>query len=295
MKTLTVSLYGGLGNQLFQYAVGRALSLQFGTDLAFDLYGFEVDKVFKRTYELGQFNLPRDIELTRKPVIFKMSRVIQRFSGSQSSLGKAAWPHLLVEGPSGYQANFFPKTIRGNVYISGYWQDERYFLTAMDYIRKELTLRGGLSSANQELRKKMRENQSVAIHVRRLHNVVTTKDAEPDANAETKGIALGQAYYQTAIEEINKRVQSPEFFVFSDYPQWARENLIFDRSVTFLDPGRGPDLEDMLLMSNCRHHVIANSSFSWWGAWLAQNKDQVVVAPKVATLMPNIPNSWIRV
>ena len=115
-------------------------------------------------------------------------------------------------------------------------------------------------------------------------------------DAETKGLALSARYYNDAIREIEQRVSNPEYFVFSDYPQWARENLTFDRIDTLhvFENDRGPDYEDMALMSHCRHHVVANSSFSWWGAWLGRSQSQVAVAPRNARLMPNIPLAWIQ-
>ena len=179
--------------------------------------------------------------------------------------------------------------------MMGYWQDERYFLNIRDIILQEFKLRGVLSSSNKILKDTLNKGQTVAVHIRRLHNVPSSASAVPSKDPEARGVALGVSYYQKAVEEIAKRVSKPEFFVFSDFPPWARENISFNAPTHFLEPGRGPDYEDLVLMSHCHHHIVANSSFSWWGAWLAQKENQIVIAPRNAKFLPTIPEAWIKI
>lgn len=297
MATLTVALFGGLGNQMFQYAMGRALALRHDAALQLDLYGFEIDTRHRRQFELGYFSIPQGLRQVRSPVAFnagRLLRILCRIGDGVAALGGA---ELIVE-PS---PEFDPRPIRRvpakDAYVFGYWQDERYFADVAENIHRDFTLRRELSPANKEVDARIQSCANpVAVHARRLHQVASAPNQAPRQNAEAKGLALGARYYNDAIRAIEQRVAAPEYFVFSDYPQWTRENLAFDGAGTrhFFDNDRGPDYEDMALMSHCKHHIVANSSFSWWGAWLGRSQSQVAVAPKSALLMPNKPSNWIQ-
>ena len=296
MVRLTVALYGGLGNQLFQYAVGKALSLRLGVPLAFDHFGFEFDKLFfKRTYEISHFMVPCDASKIRSPALFLTSRLLFRLARWQPAISHFLSPGLIIEKYRTFCEDIFPQSLEKEAYMMGYWQDERYFLNIRDIILQEFKLRGVLSSSNKILKDTLNKGQTVAVHIRRLHNVPSSASAVPSKDPEARGVALGVSYYQKAVEEIAKRVSKPEFFVFSDFPPWARENISFNAPTHFLEPGRGPDYEDLVLMSHCHHHIVANSSFSWWGAWLAQKENQIVIAPRNAKFLPTIPEAWIKI
>lgn len=294
MAGITVGLYGGLGNQLFQYAVGLSLALRYDLPLSFDSYGFEFDRHYRRKCGLGGFDVG-ELRFTRCPVRFKTARVLRYLVQRMPLAQTLSSPWFVIErlgrGCDG------PPIISecNSVYLMGYWQDERYFLPAKHELKRRLSPKNGLSDINSGILRKIEGTDSVAVHCRRLHTVGVASKAESVPDAERLGIAVGSSYYTAAFDRLDEKIARPHFFVFSDEPVWARQNLRSPHPITFLEPGRGADLEDMFLMSRCRHHIICNSSFSWWGAWLAENIDQVVVAPSNVQYLPEIPARWIQI
>ena len=293
MSSVTVALCGGLGNQMFQYAMGRALSIRNGVPLILDLYGFEFDKFYKRSFELNNFNIPADLSKIKSFGRFHVGRLVNNLSKSVGFVSYLVRSRLLVERTSEYDQTVAALPLSRDVFVMGYWQDERYFSDINAVIKHEFTLSRGFSEANRLVAATIEATEdAVAVHVRRLHHIAKQADVAPKSDAEQKGLAVGINYYTAGLQKIATRVRRPTYFVFSDYPQWARENLAIDGNVTFLENNRGQDYEDMALMSLCRHHVIANSSFSWWGAWLARAEGQIVIAPENAKHLPNIPAYW---
>jgi hypothetical protein len=298
MASLTVALSGGLGNQMFQYAMGRALTLRHDLELRLDLYGFEFDTFHRRKFELGHFSIPPGLRYVRSPIAFTAGRLLAYLSRIRKEVAALGGSWLIVEPSLEFDLRQIQRTPAANAYLFGYWQDARYFADIAATIQKEFTLASELSPANQAVDARIRSSSNpVAVHVRRLHQVASKPKPTPMEDAETKGLALSASYYNDAIREIEQRVSDPEYFVFSDYPQWARENLTFDGNdkLHVFENDRGPDYEDMALMSHCKHHVVANSSFSWWGAWLGRSQSQIAVAPRNAKLMPNFPSEWIQI
>ena len=166
------------------------------------------------------------------------------------------------------------RTTRRNIYLQGYWQSEKYFRDIRPMLQRDLTVKTEPDAANAAMAGRIRRVESVSLHVRRgdyVSNEVTTR---------VHGV-MDPDYYRRAAEDLGARVRQPHFFVFSDEPQWAREHLELGHPTTVVDLN-GPDrsCEDLRLMRLCRHHIIANSSFSWWGAWLSDGPDPVVIAPK---------------
>lgn len=263
---VVVRLRGGLGNQLFQYAAGRAVSLRSGLPLSLDASAFESDGL--RAYRLGHFG------------------VVQQFA-SETEIARLAGPRLLRR--LGRFAPLRPRhwveerhfhfdpdilRIRSPVYLSGYWQSEKYFSDVAHQLRSELRVTSAPDETNAKWLGRIGSTESVALHVRRGDYV---------ANARARRLhgLCGVDYYRAAIGELTRRFRAPRFFVFSDDLQWAADNLASAGDLEFVDAnGPGRDCEDLRLMSRCRHHVIANSTFSWWGAWLAQHPAQVVIAPR---------------
>ncbi len=298
MASLTVALTGGLGNQMFQYAMGRALTLRHDVELRLDLYGFEFDTFHRRNFELDCFSIPPGLRHVRSPIAFSAGRLLSYLSRIRKEAAKLGGSWLIVEPSLEFDIRQIRRIPATNAYLFGYWQDERYFADIAATIQKEFTMARELSPENKAVDARIRSSSNpVAVHVRRLHQVASKPKPMPMEDAETKGLALSARYYNDAIREIEQRVSDTEYFVFSDYPQWARKNLTFDGIDTLhiFENDRGPDYEDMALMSHCRHHVVANSSFSWWGAWLGRSQSQVAVAPRNAKLMPNIPLGWIQI
>ena len=178
--------------------------------------------------------------------------------------------------------------------MEGYWQSYRYFADAADKIRQELTPRDPMEPGNAAVAAEIDAVEAVSLHVRR-GDYVTNAGAAP-----FHGLC-SLDYYRAAVNHVRARVGAPHLFIFSDDHDWARDNLRFDLPTTYVvanPPDRG--FRDMQLMARCRHHITANSSFSWWGAWLNPRHDKIVVAPQAWFADPKIdtrdliPQGWTR-
>jgi len=290
IRMVTVLLAGGLGNQMFQYAAAKSLAKRLNTSMAIDLYPLtKKTRATVRPYELGIFNIdvpqvsaPKGKFLTRaRPLVQKYREFFQRF-------GLFTDTYAIL-----YQPVF--ETIRGNVTMSGYFQNEHYFKNIEQEIREDFTFRYPLEGKNKVMERQLENCRSVAIHIRRGDYVQNT-------NAVSNFITCEREYYERAMEYVLGKVDNPVFYIFSDDFDWVAENLNFgDHLVTFVDWNKGKDSYiDMQLMSLCKHNIIANSSFSWWGAWLNANPEKVVVCPdrwfqddkKNALLKDFYPEGW---
>ena len=170
-----------------------------------------------------------------------------------------------------FDPKVYGRTVRGAVSVRGFWQTEKYFSDIEEVIRRELVVRRELSGRNLELADAIRDSVSVCVHVRHGDN------AGPIA--ERLGV-LPAAYYGEAMSKLNKDLPDARFFVFSDDIPWARHVLPAGLQTTFVEHNRGAlSHEDLRLMSLGKHHIIANSTFGWWGAWLGEKEGQVVYAP----------------
>lgn len=287
---IVVRLCGGLGNQLFQYAAGRSLAHARNTDLVLDLAWFRnpPPSVTSRIYELEQYGIRARPADTLEACCCRLHH--GRFLRRIPFLPRR-WRHFRE---SGFAYDPAMLTLPDNIYLEGYWQSHHYFDGIAGLIRQELVPRVPLGARDQEIAKAISQGESVSIHVRR-GDYVSHKGA-----ASTHGLCSLE-YYRMAIDCVLSRVRSPDFFVFSDDPVWARENLKLPGRVTYVDHnGEAAAFQDLRLMALCDHQIVANSSFSWWGAWLNSRPDKVVVAPlrwfadgrDTDTL---IPAAWIRV
>lgn len=294
---ITVRLKGGLGNQMFQYAFGRAVAARNGDELALDLTYLldrrpRSDIVF-REYDLGLF--PIRARLTR------LSRAAQRAPLPYAWLGASeAWQRArsaagvgryLRESP-GMRLGDVPR--RGDLFLDGYWQGERFFASVADEIRATFLGRRQREVASPELRGDIERSASVCVNVRRTDYVHLA------GSARTHGF-VGKEYYDRAMRLVEERVRESRVFVFSDDMDWCRENLSFPHPTTFVGHEHagarfGRYLE---LMAACRHFVIPNSSFGWWAAWLSPHADKTIVAPARWYATPEplpdpVPDGWLR-
>ena len=297
MKTITISLKGGLGNQLFQYAMGRTLAKHYQATLTLDISGFKNDLFFKRNFELMALNIPIDILITSYPMKFQFGRFISHLSLPCNLL----FPIFLVEPLTKYNQyliDTLPHHLTSNLYIFGNWQHLNYFKEEAMLIKKEFSLREPLSKLNEGIRSLIAQaDNPVSIHIRRNHNLPSPASTHSEAtNGKNRvGVTLQMDYYHSAIAFLKTKLPDPTFFIFSDDPQWTSENFKIEKNAIILEDGRGPDYEDISLMSACNHHIIANSSFSWWGAWLNDSESKIVIAPKSSPLMPAIPAEWVTI
>jgi len=283
-------IIGGLGNQMFQYAAGRSLALANGCRLKLDISGFDTYAIHNG-YELGLFNIKAEIASAEEVArIVGRSPRLARFLRKRAGLGKKSY---YLERNFSFDPWFFNRT--PPVYLDGYWQSWKYFEPCASQIREELTFSRPLVGKNAVAAKRIAEVNAVSIHVRRGDYV---------ANRATNTVHgfVGVDYYKEAIRRIYDTVSVPLFFVFSDDLAWARGNLGFGDDAIFIDHNTGASsYEDMRLMSLCRHHIIANSSFSWWAAWLGHHAGKLVFYPGdwFATDDKDIsslcPPEWIRV
>lgn len=270
---IIVCLKGGLGNQMFQYAAGRNLALRHGVPLKLDLSSFEGNQAGStpRRFALDCFA----IEALKAP-----PWEVMLMTGRGGSLCKTATARLIGLFCSywSYRERRFQydpdlMNLPDNVYLEGYWQSERYFCNIHETIRREFSLKEEPDGKNRELADLIGEVNSVALHVRRGDYV-----ENPVANASHGVCEL--SYYNNAVKRVVQRVENPVFFVFSDDPGWCKENLLIPFQTHYLDHNGEQPHEDLRLMSLCRNHIISNSSFGWWGAWLSSNQDKIVIAPK---------------
>lgn len=263
---IIVNIVGGLGNQMFQWAFARALSVKSNTELKLDLSEFEDYKL--RNYGLSVFNIVENIATEDELVKFNKKRIFG--------------PKIIKEK----SLKFNPKYTKPakSAYLKGYWQSEKYFKGVEDIIRADFTLKNPLSTTAQKYKDKIISKNAVSIHIRRgdyVGNAIYDLDLIP--------------YYKKTIEHIEKLVENPDFFIFTDDEEYALKYFADFNLVEGLKPH-----EDMHLMSLCKHNIIANSSFSWWGAWLNDNPEKIVIAPnawfssKSLDSSTIVPDSWVR-
>lgn len=271
---IAVRLEGGLGNQLFQYAAGRALASRHGTDLFLDvstLLRKRSGRVTPRKLDLQHFKhaarLGTPSESRLMPWLHRMPAISCLISPWQT----------FVEKGLGFNHQY--ERLTDNTYLVGYWQSYRYFSSISSLLARELQPVAALSPASNEIAQQIDASMSVAVHVRRGDYVTL-------ASAATLHGTLPFSYYKAAVERVQNQIGSAKYFVFSDDAAWCRENLqVHDREIVFVSHNVGNAAwQDLMLMGRCRHHIIANSSFSWWGAWLADQRwsgsPRLVVAPK---------------
>jgi len=289
---IIVELTGGLGNQLFQYATGKGLSLDKNVPLLLDLGWF--DSQVKRKYQLDLLNISANIAHNYEVEKIKNNKSNNVIESIERKSGiKIPWitRSVFIEKNSGY----FDKDLFScpkNCYISGYWQCEKYFMHIKDVLQKEFSLIQDFSDKTRSISIQMQsDTNSVSVHVRRGDYV----------NEGVGHYVNTMDYYQRAINFLQDHSVKPKLYVSSDDLSWTRENLYFYPDVTFIDSDIcRNDVEELLLMTYCHHHINANSSFSWWGAWLNEQPDSIVTVPnKWFTDRPfpkdRIPSRWIRI
>ncbi len=293
---IIINLKGGLGNQIFQYATGRALSLRqkdqngSATQLKLDVAGYGehngIDTM--RHYSLSTFNIkadiatPEEIRASKYPygIISKGLRFVRAKSFHQYNIG--------------FNEEIFA-TKRKDLYLDGFFQTQKYFMDKEQQIRNDLKIIVPFSAKTLNMSGLINKtDHSVSLHVRR-------GDYVSDLNTNQYHGTCDADYYSKAIEYITSKIGTGiHLFVFSDDIDWVMENMLFQYPTTYVSSPLIPDYEEMYLMSLCNHHIIANSSFSWWGAWLDKKSDKIVIAPKRWTQKDErnyrdiIPNSWIR-
>jgi len=293
---IIVRINGGLGNQMFQYAIGRSLAYRLNTELKLDISSYEMYKLHR--FFLNEFNLT--LNIATKKEIQKFIKHRGKFSYYlNKAFGKNVDSVILKQGyyKEEKEFHFNPEifNLKGDIYLDGYFQTDLYFKDIQDTIRSAFTVKSEPNEMNLEFINKIQNCNSIALHIRRGDYVTDIKTLK-------KHGALNLEYYEKSIQAIVKEVPNPHFFIFSDDPEWIKNNLVINYPSDFIshnDPNKG--YEDLRLMTFCDNFIIANSTFSWWGAWLSGNSKKIVIAPinwlkteeiKVTNL---IPKEWLRI
>lgn len=288
---IVVKLIGGLGNQLFQYACGKYLAHLHKTELYLDLSFLEKPSdgsYTQRKYELAPYQLK--VDFANKEIIqaFNPGNRIRRTLQRKLPI---LFTHLYVsESGSAYHKEFL--SYPSNTYLDGFWQSERYFKPIENQLREELKLKIELNKENLLWLDKINTSASIALHVRRGDYV---QNKQANAHHGT----CSPAYYHKALSWMFSEVESPQVYVFSDDMPWCRNEFKSLNNIHFVDVNSAEQAHfDLELMQRCKHAIIANSSFSWWAAWLNSNPTKKIVAPLnwfKDPLMNNpdlIPPSW---
>lgn len=267
---------GGLGNQMFQYAAGLAVARRAGLPLKVDIkgllkyrrhQGYQFDTIFAGNFPQAKpYDFVRVLGLSTRRALRGTVDLVPDFQLRDG----ARW----VRQPT---HNFWPdfERISWPCYVAGYWQSAQYFSGVEQDLRAAFSFRLPLDGPNADLATRMSSAPSVAMHIRRGDYVSNVKAAR------FHGICDWD-YYERAMAHIRERVPDAEFYAFSDDPEAVRAHFGADRGVEVVDLNSGPaSYLDLQLMTACHHHIVANSSFSWWGAWLASHPNQIVIAPSV--------------
>ena len=280
--TIRVKLTGGLGNQMFQFAAGYSIAKKNNVKLSLDLRrfnrrqdhnGFELQEVFDICSKVNFLNNPINVGFINfKEILNNIDITFHNFKE----------PH--------YHYTDKILDIPKRSLLNGYWQSELYFKDYTKEIRKIFNFSKQLDEKNSLIANEINQNNSISIHVRRGDYLLQTNN---NHNVDLK------EYYLTTIEKTTKFFDNPKYFIFTDDPLWVAKNFTLNYSFTVVDINRGTDsFYDMHLMSLCKCNIIANSSFSWWGAWLNNKEDKIIYAPKYWFKNKSIctddliPNSW---
>lgn len=273
MAKIIPRILGGLGNQLFSYAAARRLALHCGDELVIDdVSGFVYDKEYQRHYQLDHFSI-KCRKATDRERLEPFSRLrryaMRRFSSFQAFEDRAYIQQETID----FDKRLLHIKPRGTVYLEGYWQGEGYFKDVEDTIRADLQIQSPSDTANLEMATRICNSLSVMVHLRFF-----------DAPVEAGVNNAPDDYYARAIEHMEHSEPGAHYFVFSDRPDAARTRIpLPDERVTVVSHNCGDKYAyaDLWLMSQCRHFIIANSTFSWWGAWLARHPGKRVIAPGI--------------
>jgi len=298
MKKLVIPrIFGGLGNQLFIYASARRLALVNNAELILDdVSGFKFDSKYNRNYQLDHFSIP-----CRKA--FPNER-LEPFSRIRRSILRR-WNRYLPFHRRDYifqGSNYFDSRLLHihpvkRLYLEGYWQSELYFKDVESQIRTDLRITPPNEIENLLFGKRMQLGTSVSVHVRFFD------ESCRDLSASGKNSAV--RYYASAVSIMESSVNDAHYYIFSERPEEARALIpLPDHRITVVGHNKG-DINayaDLWLMTNCKHFIIANSTFSWWGAWLASHEHKLVLAPKLDNSYRGswdcpllLPESWIQI
>lgn len=283
---------GGLGNQLFCYAAARRLALVNNAELLIDdVTGFARDYEYRRKCALDNFNIPvrKATPAERLEPFERYRRGVEKWLSRRKSFFVR---HYLEQEGQDFDERLLVLKVNGTLYLDGLWQSESYFKDVEQTVREDLRIIPPTDALNQRMANEIRNKNAVALHVRWFNsaNSTVTHNVSTD-------------YYNRAIVLMEEKIELPHYFLFSDDPEAARAKLTLPESrVIYVSHNRGDDntYADLWLMTLCKHFIIANSTFSWWGAWLGGEKNKVVICPSASAAIVawdfkgQIPDNWLK-
>ena len=292
---IIVKLIGGLGNQMFQYAAAKRLAEKHSTIVKLDISAFEKYKLHRYSLHCFQASEYLATQAEVAEIKGKSKRILNQISIKLRSKFDFKEPKMCGLITENY-FHFNPEILntQNNVFLDGYWQSEKYFSDITDILRREFVVKYQQEVQSQKFADLIQNTNSVSLHVRRADYIQNTLTNKIHGTCD-------QNYYNRCVGYLANQTTKPHFFVFSDEPQWAKDNLRFDHPVTIVDCNDASrNYEDLRLMSMCKHNIIANSSFSWWGGWLNTNPYKLVIAPKkwfndeTRNTEDLVPSHWIK-
>jgi len=300
---IIIQLIGGFSNHLFQYATARAIALRNNDIVKIDKTNFENNKSI---YRLDKINIYEDIASNTEISLLKnaprknlLAKIINK-TNFRTKYNKRS--HYIENCDNSVGFDYRILTLKGDIFLQGWLANENYFLDVRPTIIREFTLKDEIDNVNKSLLQEIQETNSVSIHFRRGEYLTHS----------FFGI-LKLDYYYNAISEICQKIDNPRFYIFSDDPSWVAKNfkisknhvIVKNNSQTETFFNTRFDYIDLMLMKACKHNIIANSTFSWWAAWLNKNTNKIVIAPKIwfkdtkAQKSYNngsfIPSAWIKI
>lgn len=299
---IIVNIKNGLGNQMFQYAFGKVLEAKYGEKVWFDLMRDGEDET-PLVSDLDVFQIEPILEISQKfvepfkPFSVAYYRIHKKYLAYiYYKIRRMVQPNRLITErfPAEYSRYFENLHANKKYYFLGFWQNASYYTGLEDKIRKLFQPKDN-SVYHTVLAKEISQSsfETVSLHIRR-GDYLTADFIEP----------VSEQYIYNAVNYIKSRLKKPFFFIFTDDPQWIKENLLIDVPFKLVEGNEGKNsYKDIILMSLCQHNIIANSSFSWWGAWLNTNTSKIVIAPMKWYSTPErdkgaafiTPKEWIRV
>ena len=290
---IIMKLMGGLGNQMFQYSCGRALSLRKGVPLKLDL-GFLLDRTPKKNFIFRDYDLPI---FRCNPEIASQTdkdRILRKRFFLRNKHVNKIFPiknrYYYTEKTTNYDNNI--EKIGSEVFLEGYWQSYKYFSDFNDVIKKDFEFKHNLDSKEEVINQMIKSTNSVCVNVRRA-----------DFLASSFHGVCGEKYFKDGVNYLENFETDLKIFVFSDDMDWCKKNLKFNHKTFFVGHEyAGHKFQSYLnLMTNCKYFIIPNSSFGWWAAWLCNNPKKIIITPKkwygnVQKTTPDlIPSNWVRI
>lgn len=289
---ITVRAKGGLGNQLFQYATGYSLAKRLGQKVSIDISFFPNQTL--RGYKLDKLNLDKtsfDEKQSKKIKVLKnkyLNKALRMINKSVIHLGKSSI--YLLECRSDL-VKAFPEVSAENVYLDGYYQSEQYFVKYKEDLIRQFTPNYPSEAEYKSTLADIEDCEAVAVHVRRGDFLSAQNDPNPNH------YLLGEQYYHNALKYVTEHLENPVFFWFSDDIDWVKKNFGEKENFRFVSlHTKHADIDEMMLMKNCKHIIAANSTFSWWASWLNVHENAMHICPaKRYGNLYMIPDGWIKI